>query len=118
MKSAQGVYPIIPDDDTAFTFVEFIHSRGSAILLAKDGPGTPQVYVSLMEVARNHVARTCSTACIFRPDALATVPRKAKHFFHGSTIRLLKDHQISKAAGVVETLTLGDYQGRFHWHDG
>jgi hypothetical protein len=28
MKSAQSVFPIIPDDDTAFAFVEFIHVRG------------------------------------------------------------------------------------------
>ena len=48
MKSTQGVYPTIQDDDTAFAFVEFIHSRGSAILLAKEGPGAPRVYVSLM----------------------------------------------------------------------
>ena len=32
MKSAQGVYPIIPDDDTSFAFVEFVHNRGSVIL--------------------------------------------------------------------------------------
>jgi len=118
MKSAQGVYPIIPDDDTAFAFVEFIHSRGSAILLAKEGPGAPQVYVSLMEGARNHIAKTCSTAGIFRPDALATSSRKAKHFVPRFTIRFLKDHQFFNAAGVVETLTQRDYHGQFHWHDG
>ena len=74
MKSAQGVYPVIPDDDTAFAFVEFIHSRGSAILLAKGGPGAPQVYVSLMDGAMNHIARSGSTPCIFRLDALAAAP--------------------------------------------
>jgi hypothetical protein len=118
MKSAQGVYPIIPDDDTAFAFVEFIHSRGSAILFTKEGPSAPQVYVSLMEGASNHIARTCSTAGIFRPDALAATHGKAKHFFPGFTIRFLKYHQFSNAAGVVETLTPRDYQGQFHWHDG
>jgi len=92
MKSAQGVFPIILDDDTAFVFVEFIHSRGSAILLTKEDPGSPQVYVSLMEGARNHNARTCLTSCIFRPDALAAAPGKAKHFFPSFTIRFLKTH--------------------------
>jgi len=62
MKSAQGVYPVIPDEDTAFAFVDFIHSRGSAILQTKEGPGAPQAYVSLIEGARNHIAKTCSTA--------------------------------------------------------
>ncbi len=41
MKSGQGVFPIIPDDNTAFAFVEFIQSRGSFILLSKFGPGAP-----------------------------------------------------------------------------
>ncbi len=119
MKSAQGVFPIIPDDDTAFAFVEFIHIRGSAILLALEGPSAPQIYVSLIEGARNHIARTCSTICIFRPNALASVPWKAKHFFLGFTIRFLKDHQLTNSARVLETLiTPGDYQGPFHWHDG
>ena len=92
MKSARGVYPVIPDDDTAFAFVEFIHSRGLAILLAKEGQGAPQVYVSFMDGERNHIARTCSTVGIFRPHALAAAPGKAKHFFPGFTIRFLKDH--------------------------
>jgi len=118
MKSAQGVFPIIPDDDTAFAFMEFIHSSGSAILQPNMGPGAPQVYVSLMEGARNHIKTTSTTASIFRPDALATAPGKAKHFSPGFTIRFLKDHQFSNAAGVTETLTPGDYQGEFHWHDG
>jgi hypothetical protein len=92
MKSAHGVYPIVPNDDTAFAFVEFIHTRGSAIWLAKEGPGAPQVYVSLMEGAKNNNARACSTASIFRPDALAASPGNAKHIFHGFAIRFLKDH--------------------------
>ena len=41
MKSAQGVFPIIPDDDTAFAFVEFIHTRGFGILLSENGLGAP-----------------------------------------------------------------------------
>jgi len=118
MKSAHGVYSVIPDDDTAFAFVEFIHSRGSAILLAKEGPGAPMVNVSLMDGARNHIARTSSTVGIFHLDALAAAPRKATHFFPGFTIRFLKDHEFPNAAGVVETLTPGDYQSLFHWHDG
>jgi hypothetical protein len=109
MKSAKGVYPIIPDDDIAFAFVEFVHNRGSAILQAAGGPGAPQVYVSLMEGARSHIARTGSTAGIFRPDSLAQAPGKAKHFFPGFTVRFLKDHQFFNSAGVLETLTPGDY---------
>jgi hypothetical protein len=46
MKSAQGVYPIILDDDTAFAFVEFIHNRGSAILQAAGDQGTLCLCVS------------------------------------------------------------------------
>jgi hypothetical protein len=90
MKSAQGVYPVIPNDDTAFAFVEFIHSRGSATPIAKEGPGAPQFYVFLMEGARNHIAKTCSTVGIFRPDALTAALGKAKHFFSGFTIRFLR----------------------------
>jgi hypothetical protein len=89
MKSAQGVFPIIPDDDTSFAFVEFIHTRGSGILLTENGPRAPQVYVSLMEGARAHIAKTDSTTGIFRPDALAATPGKAKHFLPGFTIRFL-----------------------------
>ena len=54
MKSAQGVYPIIPDDDTAFVFMEFIHNGGTAIPYSTGKPGAPQVYGSFMERARNH----------------------------------------------------------------
>jgi hypothetical protein len=81
MKSAQGVYPIILDDDTSFAFVEFVHNKGSAILQAAGGPGAPQVYVSIMEGERNHIVKTGSTAGIFRPDSLAQASGKAKHFF-------------------------------------
>ena len=111
MKSAKGAFLIIPDDDTTFAFVEFIHSRGSSILLDRMGPGAPQVYASLMEGARSHIARTGSTTGIFRPDALATAPGKAKYFFPGFTIRFLRDYQLTNSAGVLETLTTGDYQG-------
>jgi len=42
LKSAQGVFPIIPDDDTAFAFMEFIHSRGSTIhLTSQHGSRSP-----------------------------------------------------------------------------
>jgi len=81
MRSAQNVYPIIPEDDTSYSFVEFIRTRGSDILSATIGQGAPQVFVSLMEGARSHVAKTGSTVGIFRPDALAAAPGKAKHFF-------------------------------------
>jgi hypothetical protein len=118
MKSAQNVYPIILDADTTYSFVEFIHMRGSAILSAAAGPSAPQVYVSLMEGARSHVAKTGSTSGIFRLDALATMHGKAKHFFPGFTIRFLRDHQFTNSAGIQEKLTPGDYQGQFHWHDG
>ncbi len=111
MKSAQGVFPIIADNDIAFAFVEFIHSRGSHILLSTLGPGAPLVYASLMDGARSHIAKTGSTTSIFRPDALAAAPGKAKHFFPGFTIRFLRDHQFTNATGVLETLTPGDYQG-------
>jgi len=86
MKSAQGVYPVIPDEDTSFAFVEFIHTRGTAILQAAGGPGAPQCYVFLMEGARQHIAKTCSTAGIFRPDSLSHAPGKANHFFPGFTV--------------------------------
>ena len=118
MKSAQGIFPIIPDDDTAFAFVEFLHSKGSAILLDRMGPGAPQIYVSLIEGARSHIVKTGSTTGIFRPDALSAAPGKAKYFFPGFTIRFIRDHQFTNSAGVVETLMIGDYQGQFHWHDG
>jgi len=114
MKSSRSVFPTIPDDGTTFAFVEFIHTRGSAILTAIAGPGAPQVYVSLMEGARSHIARTGSTSGIFRPDALAVAPGRAKHFFPGFTIRFMKDNQFTNSAGVLETLTPGDYQGQFH----
>ena len=114
MKSVQSVFSIIPNDDTSFAFVEFIHTRGSAIMAATACPGAPQVYVSLIEGARSHVAKTGSTSGIFRPDALAATPGKAKHFFPGYTNRFLRDHQFTNSAGVLETLTPGDYQGQFH----
>ena len=62
MKSAQGLYPIIPDNDTAFAFVEFLHYRGTAILQAVGGPRAPLIYVSLLDGAPNHIAKTGSTA--------------------------------------------------------
>ena len=58
MKSAQGLYPIISDNDTAFAFVEFLHYMGTAILQAAGGTGAPVIYVSLLEGARSHIAKT------------------------------------------------------------
>ncbi len=72
-----------------------------------------------MDGARSHIAKTGSTPGIFRPDALAATPGKVKHFFPGFTIKFLRDHdRFTNAAGVLETLTPGDYQGQFHRHDG
>ena len=71
MKLAQGVYPVIADNDTAFAFVEFLHYRGTTILQPVGGPTAPLIYASLMEGARNHIASTGTTAGIFRPDALS-----------------------------------------------
>jgi len=118
MKSAQGVYPVIPDEGTAFAFVDFIHTRGTTILQAAGGLNAPQCYVSLMEGARQHITRTGSTAGILRPDSLSQAPGKAKHFLPGFTIRFIRDHQFINSSSILETLTLGDYQGQFHWHDG
>jgi hypothetical protein len=42
MKSAHGVYQILPDDDTTFAFVESIHNKGSAILQASGEPRAPK----------------------------------------------------------------------------
>jgi hypothetical protein len=58
MKSAQGVYSIIADNDAAFAFVEFLHYRGTAILQAAGGLSAPLIYASLMEGARSHIAST------------------------------------------------------------
>jgi len=80
-KSAQGLYHIIPDNDTAFTFVEFLHYKGTAVLHAVGGPGAPLIYVSLLEEARNHIAKIGSTSGVFMPDTLSHAPVKAKHFF-------------------------------------
>ena len=67
--------------------------------------------MSLIEGARSHVAKTSSISGIFRPDALAASAGKAKHFVPGFTIRFLRGHQFTNSAGVMETLTPGDYQG-------
>jgi len=80
MKSAQGLYPIIPDHDTAFAFVEFLHYRGTAILQAVGGPGAPLIYASLLEGARNHITQTGSTAGIFMPDTLSQPRERRKTF--------------------------------------
>ena len=95
MKSAQGVIPIIPDDDTAFAFVEFIHSRGSTILQANMGPGAPHVYVSLMEGARSHIANTDSTACTFSSGCISDSSGESQAFFHGL------HHQIPQGPSIL-----------------
>jgi hypothetical protein len=117
MKSAQGVYPVIPDDDTAFAFVEFIHSRDRLFCLPRRNPG-PQKSTFPSWTARETVLQRPERSGIFRPDALAAAHGKATQFFPGFTIRFLHDNQFSNAAGVKETLTPGDYNGQFHWHDG
>jgi len=101
-----------------FPYSDKRHQRHKRHHSTTIGQGAPQVYVSLMEDAGSHVVKTGSTTGIFRPDALATAPGKAKHFFPGFTIRFLRDHQFINSAGVQETLTPSDYQGQFHWHDG
>jgi hypothetical protein len=118
MRSAQGVYLICADVNSAVSFVEFIHDRVTTILQTSVGMWAPQIYVSPIQGARNHIAITGSTTRVFRPDAQAQTPGKAKHFFPGFTIRFRTDHNFVNAAGVSETLTNGDYQWQFYWHDG
>ncbi len=48
MRSAQGVYPLCSDDDTAVAFVKFIHDKSSSILEAAGGIRAPQEFVSLI----------------------------------------------------------------------
>jgi hypothetical protein len=52
------------------------------------------------------------------PEDLSQAPGKAKHFFPGFTIRFHQTHQFVTPAGAFESLSHGDYQGQFHWHDG
>ena len=112
MRSAQGVYPICEDDDTALAFVDFIHTRDTAILWAAWGPRAPQCYISLMEGARSHMTKIGSAVGVmFIPDSHAMTPGKAKHFFPGFTIRFLEAYSFTNSAGTVEILTQRDYQG-------
>ena len=108
MKSAQGVYPICSDHDSAFAFVEFIHSQEIRILQAVSGQWAPHCYVSFIEGARAPIVKTGSTTGIFRPDSQASVPGKAKHFFPGFTIRVIAEHQLVNFLGVLEVLTSTD----------
>jgi hypothetical protein len=87
MCSTHGVFPICVDDDSAVAFVEVIHDMAISFLQDLDGVWDPQIYVSLMQGARNYVARTGSAAGVFRPDAQPQTHGKAKHFFPGFTIR-------------------------------
>ncbi len=48
MRSAQGVYHVCSDDNTAMAFVEFVHDKSSAILQAVGGIWAPHVYVPLI----------------------------------------------------------------------
>jgi len=68
LRSAQGVYPICPDDDAAVAFVEFVHTQGSQILRATGGPWAPFLYASLIDSAREHISSTGSPKGVFRPD--------------------------------------------------
>ena len=85
-------------------FVDYLHTSGTAILRAAGGPRAPQVFVSLMEGAKSHMAKTSSVARVFKPDSQAPTPRKAKHFFPGFIIRFLEEHSFTISAGTVETL--------------
>ncbi len=98
--------------------MEFIHERGTTILQAVGGPWAPQIYVSLMQGARNHMLRTCSAASVFRIDNRVMVPGRAKHSFPGFTIRFSRNHAFVNSARVLEVISPGDYQGQFHWYDG
>jgi hypothetical protein len=118
MKSAQGIYPIIPDNDTAFAFVEFVHCRGTTILQSTGGSIAPPIYVSLMEGARNHVTNTGSKVGKFKPNPLSQAPEIAKHFLPKFTIRFHQVHHFVPPARSLETLEPRDYQGQLHWHDG
>ena len=42
MKSAEDVYPIIPDDDTTFSFVEFIHNNARPSYRLQGDRGLPK----------------------------------------------------------------------------
>ena len=61
----------------------------------RGGARAPQVYVSLMEGAKSHMAETCSVVGVFRPDNHASSPGKANHFFPGFTIKLLEEHHFT-----------------------
>ena len=117
MRSAQGVYPNYEDDDTSVGFEDFVHTRGTAILQTTGEPWAPQVYVSLIERARAHIAKIGSIKMVFRPDSQAMVPGKATHVFPGFTIRFLTELSFTNSSRILEVLTRTDYQGQFHWHD-
>jgi hypothetical protein len=68
MGSAQGVYPICADDNTAVAFKDFVHTMGAAIFRAAGGAWVPQVDVSLVEGARSQMAKTVSAVGVFRQD--------------------------------------------------
>ena len=104
MRLSQVAYPICADDDAVASFLEFIHTRRTAILYTDGRSWAPQIYVFLMDGSRTHMTRTRSIAGVF---SLAMTPRKANHFFLGFTIRFLTDHYFVHSFGTLETLTLG-----------
>jgi len=107
MRLSQVAYPICADDDAVASFLEFIHTRRTAILYTDGRSWAPQIYVFLMDGPRTHMARTSSTAGVFRPDSMAMTPRKTNHFFPVFTILFLTDHSFVNSFGTLETLTLG-----------
>ncbi len=118
MKSAHGVYPICPNDETTVALVEFIHTHGTRILREAGGHRAPLIYASLMDGARSHVSKIGSAARVFRPDPQSSRQGTAKHYFPDFTIRFPSEHTLTDSTGNLEVLPPQDYQGQFHWHDG
>jgi hypothetical protein len=114
MRSAQGAYPICPDNETTVAFVEFIHIHGTALLQAAKGAWAPRVYVSLMYGVRSHIARTGTTTRVFLPDNQSTKLQTAKHYLLGFTIKVLREHTFTDSTGGLEVLSPQVYQGHFH----
>jgi hypothetical protein len=118
LRSAQGIYPICQDDETAVSFMEFIHQHGTSILQATGGPWAPTIYVSLIDSARAHIASTGSAVGVFRTDPQSSQQGTAKHFFPGFSIRFLSEHSFVDSSGGSERMKPRNYQGQFHWHNG
>ena len=114
MRSAQGVNSIREYDNTAVAFVDFLHTRGTAMLRATREPRAPKFDVLLMEGAKSHMAKTVSAVGVFKPVSHVLTLGKAKHVFPAFTIRFLEEHFFTNLAETVETLTQRDYEGHFH----